>query len=114
MFANNNYTTQAQIYSISAVYRLAEMLDLSLALQQIRSFSDFATESGNTANNIVQLTQLTRTRTVESSLSARAEYRLTKNFSCVLDYSYRDYDEKLQSLANGTVQTVSAYLRAKW
>jgi hypothetical protein len=114
VFANTNYTTQAQIYSVSAVYRLAEMLDLSLALQQVRSFSDFAPESGNTTNNIEQLTQLTRTRTVESSLSARAEYRLTKNFSCVLDYSYRDYDEKIQSLANGTVQTVSAYLRAKW
>lgn len=114
--APTDYTSQAQVYSLSAVYRLAEKLDLSLALQQVRSFShftpldvDFGT-NGSTAN----IQRISQTRTVESSLSARAEYRLTKNFSCALDYSYQDYDEKLQSLANGTVQSVSAYMRAKW
>jgi hypothetical protein len=108
-----NYTSQAQVYSVSAVYRFDEKLDLSLALQQVRSYSIFTPAFANPAL-AGDVQRISQTKTVESSLSARAEYRLTKNFSCALDYSYRDYDEKLQRLANGTVQTVSAFVRAKW
>ncbi|MGD0843185.1 MAG: hypothetical protein ABSA06_02320 [Geobacteraceae bacterium] len=115
-FANTNYTTQAQIYSLTGVYNFNERLDFSLAWQQIFSFSVFSPDiiAFSPTSSTANIQGISQTRTVESSLSARAEYRLTKNFSCVLDYSYRDYDEKIQSLANGTVQTVSAYMRAKW
>ena len=115
-FANTNYTTQAQIYSLTGVYNFNERLDFSMAWQQIFSSSVFSPDiiAFSPTSSTANIQGISQTRTVESSLSARAEYRLTKNFSCVLDYSYRDYDEKIQGLANGTVQTVSAYMRAKW
>lgn len=116
-----NYTTQSQIYSLSGVYRYNEKLDLSVAVQQVRSFSDFAPDltifsSGSDTSGIGAIT---RTETVESSLSARAEYQLMKHVSCTLDYSYRDYAEKSPgpfngSLFNGTVQTVMALVNTKW
>jgi hypothetical protein len=114
--AHTNYTSQAQVYSLSALYRPAEKLDLSLALQQVRSFSQFTPLNidlglnGSTTN----IQGVSQAETVENSLSARGEYRLTKNFSCTLDYSYRDYDDKTQGLFSGTVHTVSAFVRAKW
>lgn len=116
-----NYTTQAQIYLLSADYQLTEKLDLSATVQQVRSFSDFAPDltsfpqGGDTSG----IEAITRTETVESSLSARAEYQLLRHLSCTLDYSYRDYAEKSPglfngALFNGTVQAVMAYVSTKW
>ena len=115
-FANTNYTTQAQIYSLTGVFHYNKKLDLSMSLQQIYSFSDLSPESSDFANNgnTANIEQISNTKTVESSISFRAEYHFTKNFSSILDYSYRDYDEKIQRLFNGTVQSVSAYMSAKW
>jgi hypothetical protein len=116
-----SYTTQAQIYALSASYRLNEKVDLSVAVQQVRSFSDFSPDFVNFGNNrdTSGIEGITRTETVESSLSARAEYQLMKHLSCILDYSYRDYAEKTPglfngALFNGTVQTVMAYVSTKW
>ncbi|KAF0216257.1 MAG: hypothetical protein FD174_3711 [Geobacteraceae bacterium] len=111
-----NYETQAQLVSINGLYHFDEKLDLSLALQQIRSFSEFepafiAPVAGSDTGGIKDISRI---RTVESSLSARAGYHLTKNLNCALDYTFRDYDEKNSSLFDGTVQTVMAYLSAKW
>jgi predicted porin len=111
-----NYTNQAQIYSINSVYQLNERLDLSLMLQQIRSFSEFTPQflvvsgSANTAG----INLISRTNTVESSLSVRADYHVNKNISCAVDYTFRDYDEKNSMLFNGSVNSVMAYLSAKW
>jgi hypothetical protein len=108
-----DYTTQAQVYSVSAVYTPAEMLDLSLLLQQVRSFSRFVPGIADAAlsSEVQGISQLS---TRENSLSARGEYRFTKNFSCLLDYSYRDYDDKTRGSLSGTVHAVSASVRAKW
>jgi len=108
-----DYTSQAQVYSLSVLYRFAEKLDLSLVLQQVRSFSKFATGFAD-AGLGSDIQRISQTGTRENSLSARGEYQLTKNISCLLDYSYRDYDEKTQGLISGTVHAVSAYVRAKW
>ncbi len=115
-FANANYTTQAQIYGVTGVYNANERLDLSLALQEILSFSDYSPDqvvfspTSSTAN----IGELSRTKTVQTSASARAEYHLTKNLSGVVDYTYRDYNEKIQRLANGAVHAISAYVSGKW
>jgi hypothetical protein len=114
--ALTNFTSQAQIFSVNSLYRVNELLDLSLALQQVRSFAEFDPtiidlgQNGNTAS----IKEISQSRTVESSLSARAEFHPAKNYSCALDYSYKKYDEKIQGLANGTVQTVMAYVSRKW
>jgi hypothetical protein len=114
--ALTNFTSQAQIFSVNSLYRFNELLDLSLALQQVRSFAEFDPtiidlgQNGNTAG----IKEISQSRTVESSLSARAEFHPAKNYSCALDYSYKKYDEEIQRLSNGTVQTVMAYVSRKW
>ena len=108
-----NYSSQAQIYSVSGVYRFNEKASLSLALQQIRSSSDFDPQPLATVDTS-GLKDISRVKAVESSISARADYRFTELFSCALDYSYRDYDEKNSSLSDGSVQTVIASLAARW
>jgi hypothetical protein len=113
---NTNFTSQAQIYGLNAAYNINERLDISLALQQIRSFAEFAPAAAviSAAGNTFGLTDISRLKTVESTFSARAEYHTSRNVSCLLDYTYRDYDEKTSSLIDGTVQTVMAHLTAKW
>jgi len=115
-----SYSSQAQLYAINAAYRLSEKLDLSLALQQVRSLSRFdpALKSfdvfGVASWDTAGVKEISQARTVENSLSARGDYRLSKNSSCSVDYSYRDYDNENAALFNGTVQTVMAYLAVKW
>jgi hypothetical protein len=110
-----NYTNQAQIYAINGVYHWDERLDLALALQQVRSFAEFdpqflAVTGGDTSG----IRELSRLKTVESTLSARADYRLSKHVSCALEYDFRDYDEKTTSLFNGSVNSVMLYLASRW
>lgn len=112
-----SYSSQAQLYAINAVYQLSEQLDLSLALQQVRSLSRFdpvfktVTIPGWDTAGVKEISEA---RTVESSLSARGDYHLSKNASFSVDYSYRDYDNENAAFFNGTVQTVMAYLTVKW
>jgi hypothetical protein len=111
----SNYTSQAQIFSLSSVYHYNEKLDLSLALQQVRSFAEFdpvplSVGTSDTGG----IREISHAKTVESSLSARADYHLTKNLSCAFDYTFRDFDDKYSSLFDGTVQTAMVYLSAKW
>jgi hypothetical protein len=115
-FGATSYTSQAQIYSINTVYSINGLLDLSLGLQQIRSYSDFDPQFKDFGQNssTADIENISHSKAVESSLSARADYHLTKDLVCTVDYSYRDYDEKLQGLYNGTVQTVMAYVSGKW
>ncbi len=111
-----NYTNQAQIYSLNFAYQLNERLDLSLFLQQVRSFAEFSPQFivVNGTTNTAGINLISRTNTVESSLSMRAHYQITKNISCAVDYTYRDYDEKNTTFFNGSVNSVIAYLSAKW
>lgn len=111
-----NYTTQAQIYAVNAAYHVDNRVDLSLALQQVRGVSDFdpqlvALAGDMDTSGIRQISQLA---TVESSLSVRADYRLTRNYSCAVEYTFRDYDEKNSSLFDGRVNTVMLYMAGKW
>jgi hypothetical protein len=108
-----NYTSQAQIYAVSAVYHYDALLDLALALQQVRSFAEFDPQSKSTLDTS-GVKELSRLKTVESSLSARADYRFTRNLTCALEYTFRDYDEKITSLFDGSVNSVMLYLAAKW
>lgn len=115
-FGPTSYTSQAQVYSINTVYSINGLLDLSLFLQQIRSYSDFAPQFKDFGQNrsTADIENISHSKAVESSLSARVDYHLTKDLACTVDYSYRDYDEKFQGLYNGTVQAVMAYVSGKW
>ena len=113
---SSNYTAQAQIYSLTTAYQLTEKLDLALALQQIHSFSDFSPQFlvVNSSADTTGINTISNVKTVESSLSFRANYSVSKNLSCTLDYTYRDYDEKNSSLFNGSVNSIMASLTGKW
>ena len=90
-----------------------ERLDLAFALQQVRSYSEFAPQFiaivGGDSSGV---TELSRLMSVESSLSARADYRFSKNLSCALEYAFRDYDDKDSSFYNGSVNNIMLSLAA--
>lgn len=109
----SNYTSQAQVYAVSSVYRFDEKLSLSLALQQVRSLAEFDPQALATTD-VSGIKEISRLKTVESSLSARADYRLGAGITCSLDYTYRDYDEKGSSTLDGTVQTITVSLAGRW
>jgi len=111
-----NYTSQAQVFALNSTYRYNDKLDLSLALQQVRSSAEFDPVFFvlNPVSNTAQIELLSRLKTVESSVAARADYHFTKNFTGSINYTYRDYDDKYVSMYDGTVQTVSAQVTTKW
>jgi hypothetical protein len=111
-----NYTQQAQIFAVNSIYHLNENIDLSLGLQQVRSKAEFDPQfvSLGPTTNTAGIKQISQLDTVESSFSTRADYRFTRNFSCALEYSFKDYNEKVSSLFNGSVNTVMLYLAGKW
>jgi hypothetical protein len=109
-----NYTSQAQIYAVNAVYHCDDRLDLALALQQVRSFAEFDPQPISSTLDTSGVKEISRLKTVESTLSARADYRFARNLSCALEYAFKDYDEKNTPLFNGSVNSVMLYLAAKW
>lgn len=115
MDAVADYVSQGEIYSLNAMYRPLDNLDLSLAYQQVRSRSDFkpatTTSLGTSTDAIRSFSQI---KTLEDSLSARADYRVTKNFGCALDYTYRSYNNRLSSDGEGAVHLVTAHLKTTW
>jgi hypothetical protein len=111
-----NYTQQAQVFAVNSVYHFDSLLDLSLRLQQVRSTADFDPSFISFAPNsdTAGVREVSRLATVESSLAARADYRLTGNVTCTVEYAFKDYDDKYQSQFNGSVNIVTLYLSAKW
>lgn len=113
--AATNFTSQAQVISVNGSYQLNEKLDLSLVLQHVHSFSEFDPELKSVGvSDTSGIKEISRVRTIENSLSARADYHLTKHFSCALDYTYRDYDNRESTLGEGTVHVVTAMLKTLW
>lgn len=119
-----NFDSHAHVYGVTASYQATEKLDLSLMLQQIRSDSAFTPETAvfSVDNNGVStadtsgIRDITRQDTVISLLSARSEYRFTRQLTGSLEYTLQDYNEKnpVLSAQNGTVHAVVAYVTAKW
>ena len=110
-----NYTSQAQIYSVHTLYHWNDRLDLSLVLQQVRSYAEFDPRSSTTVD-AAGIMELSRVATVENSVAARADYRFTKNLSCNLEYVYKDYSNNnpIASFLDGSVNTVMASVAATW
>ena len=115
-----DFSSEAHLYSLDSVYRWSEKWDLGLLLQQISSSSRFlpgfmtipsgAAVIGDSAG----LSEYSRTRTLESTVSARSEYRFTDNLSGTAEYTFREYRDKVDSRYTGTVQTYMVLLNAKW
>lgn len=113
--ADAEYVSQGEIYSVNAAYHATEDVDLSLAYQLVRSRSVFKPESSTSDGTpTAGVSTLSRVKTQEHSLSARATYRVTKHFGCALDYTYRAYNNRLSSDGDGAVHAVTALLKTTW
>jgi hypothetical protein len=109
------YLSQGELFSLGAVYHASEIVDLSLALQELHSRAEFKpAEVTGGGISTAGVSELNRVRTVERSISARADHRLTRHISCALDYSYRDYDNRDGTFGEGTVHVLTALLKARW
>lgn len=113
--ADADYVSQGEIYSVNAAYHATEDVDLSIAYQLVRSRSVFRPENFTSdGTSTAGVSTLSRVNTREHSLSARATYRVTKHFGCVLDYTYRAYNNRLSSEGDGAVHAVTALLKTTW
>ena len=117
--AASEFLSRSHIYGINAGYAPSEKLDLSLALQQIRSRAAFEPEAKSFTvipGSTFGITEISEQETVINMVSTRGEYHFTPQLSTSLEYTLREYDEGNTANAayNGTVHVVAAYLTTKW
>jgi len=115
-----NYHSSAHVYGIDAIYAASEALDFSLSFQQVRSRARFElpdrtfSMSGETGTfTTAGITGLTALDTVETGVSALADWRINTVLGCSLDYSFRKY-ESGQALYDGSVHSTMVTLKARW
>ncbi len=110
-----NYTSRAILYGITAGLRPLDRLDLSLAFQQVHSFAEFDPRNNPTVGgNVEGVKELSWLKSVENSVSFKADYALYKNVSCGVDYRYRGYNDERNPIFDGSVHSVVASMTAKW
>jgi len=114
------YRSTAHVYGIDAVYAVAEPLDISFGVQQVRSSSRFDvpvrvfTLAGVTGGfDTTGITTLTRMDTVETGVTARADWRIGRYVGCTMDYSFRNYNSG-DALYDGSVHTTMVSLTSRW
>jgi len=114
------YRSAAHVYGIETVYAVAEPLDISFGVQQVRSSSRFDvpvrvfTLAGVTGSfDTTGITTLTRMETVETGVTARADWRINKHVGCSMDYSFRHYNSG-DALYDGSVHTTMVSLTSRW
>jgi len=115
-----NYRATAHVYGIDAVYAVAEPLDISLGVQQVRSTSRFDvpgrvfTLAGVTGSfDTTGITGLTQLDTVETGVTARADWRINKHVGCSMDYGFRKYNSG-DANYDGSVHTAMLSLTSRW
>jgi hypothetical protein len=122
--AATNYRSTAHVYGIDAVYAVAEPLDILLGFQQVRSNSRFnvpdvafttldTTTNTTTSYSSAGITDLTRLDTVETGVTARADWRISKYTGCSVNYSFRNYNSG-DVLNDGSVHTTMVSLTSRW
>jgi hypothetical protein len=116
--AASTFTSHSHVYGVNGSYAVNEALNLSLMLQQAWARSTFRPDyvAFSATSDTSGISELSRQRSVISSLSARGEYRFSQAVSTTLDYSVRDYDEDnpYYSWGNGTVHVILAGVAGKW
>jgi len=118
-----SYRSTAHVYGIDAMYALNDALDLSVALQQVRSKSRFdlpfrsftlVDSNGNIIlGDTVGISDLSKIDSTETGISTRMDLRITALIGCVLEYGYRRYDSGNPSI-DGSVHTTMLQLKARW
>jgi hypothetical protein len=111
-----NYTGQAQFYAINTAYRINKRLSLALGWQHVRSYAEFdpGTLVSGSSGDSSGIKEISRTKTTENTFTSKADIRLSEKISCILDYTFSDYDEKYSSSYDGSVHSVTATIAARW
>lgn len=115
IWSAGSYNSTAHVYSLDTVVALTSILDLSLALQQtfsdVRfSASDNSIDSRYSSSGIGDQTRLVSTAT---SLTSRADMRISKHLGCSLGYSFRMLNAGQPSLDGAAHETLLA-LTGRW
>ncbi|MBI5485322.1 MAG: hypothetical protein HY888_12825 [Deltaproteobacteria bacterium] len=110
-----NYRAAAHVYSIDTVIALARMIDLSLGFQQTFSDSRFSASDNSlnatlSSNGIGDKSRLSAT---ETGITARSDWRVSRNLGCSLGYSFRMFDSG-QPIFDGTVHETLLSLTGRW
>lgn len=111
----SNYRATVHVYSIDTVLALARMIDLSLGFQQTFSDSRFSASDNSqnatlSSNGIGDRSRLSAT---ETGITARSDWRVSRNLGCSLGYSFRMFDSG-QPLLDGTVHETLLSLTGRW
>ncbi len=111
----SNYRATAHVYSIDTVLALARMIDLSLGFQQTFSDSRFtaADNSQNAALSSNGIGDRSRLSATETGITARSDWRVSRNLGFSLGYSFRMFDSG-QVLLDGTVHETLLSLTGRW
>lgn len=114
------YRSAAHVYSVDAVYGVADPLDVSLALQQVRSrvrfdlpVRTFTLAGVPEAFDTSGISGLSRLDSTETGISARLDWRMTALLGCMLEYGYRQYDSGNPAI-DGSVHTTMLLLKGRW
>ena len=114
--AYGSYSSTAHVLSLDTVVALTSILDLSLALQQ--TFSDISfSASGDTNNSTTYsvdgIGDQARLVSTATSLTSRADMRISKHLGCSLGYSFRMLNAGQPSLDGAAHETLLA-LTGRW
>ncbi|MDU0458219.1 MAG: hypothetical protein RW306_05745 [Geobacteraceae bacterium] len=114
--ASGSYRSTAHVYSLDTVVALTKILDLSLALQQTFSdvrFSASDNSIDSTKYSAVGIGDQSRLVSTSTSLTSRADLRLSKHLGCSLGYSFRMLNAGQPSLDGAAHETLLA-LTGRW
>ncbi|MFH1029329.1 MAG: hypothetical protein V1791_15120 [Pseudomonadota bacterium] len=111
-----SYSSTAHVLSLDTVVALTRILDLSLALQQ--TFSDVSFSSSDDSSNSTKYSAAgigdqTRLVSTATSLTSRADMRLSKHLGCSLGYSFRMLNTGQPSMDGAAHETLLA-LTGRW
>jgi len=115
-----NYHSASHVYGISSTYAVSDPLDISLAFQQVRSRASYSAADRNVVLagvpgtfNTSGIGNFSKLATIETGLSARADWRINQLLGCSLDYSLRRYDSD-GGPYDGSVHSTTVLLKARW
>lgn len=110
-----SYSSTAHVYSLDTVVALTRILDLSLALQQ--TFTDVRFSASDDSNDALYsaagIGDYSRLVSTATSLTSRADMRLSKHLGCSLGYSFRMLNAGQPSLDGAAHETLLA-LTGRW
>lgn len=115
VLTSGSYRSRAHVYYLDTVIAVTKMLDLSLALQQAFSDISFSASDNSTIANLSAsgIGSPSRLVSTSTSLTGRADLRLSKHLGGSLGYSFRTFNSGVSSLDGAVHETILA-MTGRW